>query len=528
MKSIITTFLVLAFGFNSNAQSWTTINSIDQSNYKIINSFLHNDTLSIYSQTGIYSMPQGLAKQFEMHSYIVDSIQPILKEIKIIDSNAIIFSNFILPYQNTYVKFSTIADTVNQNFRLNYSTGGLDNYSNKVYIDTPDYSSTLTFARKINDNYYISISNNDINSNSTAVLLKLDSSLNVTNRLEVECVANPCSFYDVVRDKVNNTFVLLNDSKIKDSINEPYQYGEGLITLDSNLNIISGSNQLMQVNANYHVLASPTSNTFMGALAPVTDSTFMVMAGIFNPYYIFNPNTNPNPARDHDFSIGIRNASYPYSEIGGISKLYGKNDTAEYGVGENQQIIRYDSNLYVTSLTERFYLQNPRSWDTEAAIFGLNVKGDLHWSYYLPFDDYCWVSRMEKDDKGGLWVTGQCTEYDNNNNLHSFAKVTYIDSIAYWPRKSTPVGVNEPIKKSEEIKVFPNPTKDYFTVRQYYRPVQLHFTLLDQMGRLVQEQNSNYSDTQIDVSSLKSGVYFLRITDTRGNLISTEKIVKSN
>ena len=209
------------------------------------------------------------------------------------------------------------------------------------------------------------------------------------------------------------------------------------------------------------------------------------------------------------------------------NNLYGKNDSAERAVGGEQQILKYDSNLFVTALTSRFHLMGyPEPWNTDAAIFGLNENGDLHWKYYLPFQDYCWVKRMDKDNKGGLWVTGQCTEYDNNNNLHSFAKVTYIDSVAYWPRLSTTVSINEPIKKAAEINVFPNPVKDYLTIRQYYRPAQLHFTLLDQTGRVVQEVNSNYSDTQMDVSSLKSGMYFLRIMDTRGNLITTEKVMK--
>ncbi len=525
MKYLITVLLGFGFTLQVFAQSWTTINSINKLNYSILNTYLNKDTLFVYGKTSNLTS-NVFYNQYEIQRFANKNVTLI--DSTIIDTNLVNFTNFIIPYQNTFLKFGTVADTSKQEYRLYYNMGNLDDFSNKVYIDTPYSQIGILFVKKINENYFLSLSKIDIANKSTMVLLELDSNLNIVNRLESECLGSPCLLLDLIWNKRANTFTGLSSDVFRDSVSQSNLYGNGITTIDSNLNIIPGSNRLMEINGTFHITLGSSVGTFMGALAPISDSTFMVMSGVFNPYYIFNPKTNPNPARDWDLAIGIREIDAPYNEQGGVSKIYGKNDTAEYGSGGTQQILKYDSNLYVTALTERFYLVDPMPWNTDAVIYGLNEKGDLHWSYYLPFDDYCYVRRMEKDDKGGLWVTGQCTEYDNNNNLHSFAKVTYIDSIAYWPRKSTPVGINEPIKKAEEIKVFPNPTKDYFTVRQYYRPVQLHFTLLDQMGRLVQEQNSNYSDTQIDVSSLKSGVYFLRITDTRGNLISTEKIVKSN
>ena len=523
MKKLYFLIIICLFSINGYSQTWTEFRSVNKVHLNIVGTFLDHDTLSIYGQTGVFSFPVGLAKQFEVFRFVNSVNQLGRKDTTVIDTNDIITSNFVFPYGNTFVKFATEGDVVNQQFKLFYSIGNFNDYSNRVYIDTPSAISKLVFVKKIDNFYLVALANLDLNNEEFGVLLKLDSNLNIDNRLEFSCIGNKCYFDDIFYNKKEQRFYGVTGACVRDSVNQPNRAGSGLITLDTNLNIIKGSNQLIEVNANFYSGTFP-AKTFIGALAPLSDSTFMLMSTTANFFSINNPQ-NPNPTFFFDLAIGVRNTDSLYTEIGGLSKLYGAIDTSESALDGQQQILKYDSNLFVTALTKRFYIWNPEPWDTEASIYGLNEKGDLHWEYHIPFNDYCWVRRMDQDTKGGLWVTGQCTE-SVNNTTRSFAKVTYIDSVAYWPRISTTVSIKEPVKQASEISVFPNPAQDQITVRQYYRPTILHFLVLDQSGRIVKESTSTYTDTQINISELKSGLYFLRITDSRGNFISTEKVLK--
>lgn len=518
---LICSFLLIHL--SAFSQTWSEFRSVNKANLNVVGTYLNEDTLSVYGQTGLYSLPLGLANQFEVFRFTSSTNQTLGLDTSIIDTNQIINSNFVQPYQNSFVKFGTEGDVINQKFRLFYSIGSLDNFSNKIYVDTPSSVLSITFFKQFEDFYLLSMYKQDSISNNTGVILMLDSNLNIVNRLEVNCVRSTCYFNDIIYFKKLKKFVGVTSSRVVDSINQQNRTGNGVVSLDSNLNIIQGSSQLIEVNGNFNLGTFPVE-TFMGALAPVSDSTFMLMSGVINLSPINNP-PNPNPAFFYDLALGIRNFNSPYTELGGKSGIYGAVDTSELGIDGSQQILKYDSNLFITSLTKRFYVWYPNPWNTEAAIYGFNEKGQLHWEYYLPFNDYCWVSRMDKDDKGGVWVTGQCTE-NVGNDVRSYAKVTYIDSIAFWPRISTTVSVEEPIKKAEEIKLFPNPAQDYFTVRQYLRPVKLDYILLDQTGRIMKEARSNYTDTQINIADLKSGIYFLRAIDAKGNVITTEKVIK--
>lgn len=520
LYSLLFTSIISLIAFT---QTWNEFNSANKSNINIVGTYLDHDTLSVFGQTGIYSIPLGLANQFETFRFIEGIGRAVPKDTIIIDTNLITLSSFVQPYQNSFVKFAVEGDTINQQFKLFYSIGDLNDFNNRVYIDTPASILGIVFFKKINDFFIVSLTATDSNNNKNGVLLKLDANLNVVNRLSFDCIRTLCYFDDILYFEDKKQFLGVTGARVVDTVNQQSQSGNGLVSLDSNLNIIQGSSQLIEVNANYNLGTFPVQS-FMGALSPISDSTFMLMSGVANFSQVVNP-PNPNPAFFFDLAIGIRNTDSLYTEIGGLSKLYGAIDTAELGIDGQQQILKYDSNLFVTALTKRYSSGNPSPWDTEAAIYGLNEKGDLHWEYHIPFNDYCWVRRMDQDTKGGLWVTGQCTE-SVNNTTRSFAKVTYIDSVAYWPRISTTVSIKEPVKQASEISVFPNPAQDQITVRQYYRPTILHFLVLDQSGRIVKESTSTYTDTQINISELKSGLYFLRITDSRGNFISTEKVVK--
>jgi len=72
------------------------------------------------------------------------------------------------------------------------------------------------------------------------------------------------------------------------------------------------------------------------------------------------------------------------------------------------------------------------------------------------------------------------------------------------------------------IELYPNPTTNYFQVEngQKVASVEL-FNLLGM--KVLESTNTNY----VDISSLKSGLYFVRLLDKKESVITTQRLQKN-
>jgi hypothetical protein len=82
------------------------------------------------------------------------------------------------------------------------------------------------------------------------------------------------------------------------------------------------------------------------------------------------------------------------------------------------------------------------------------------------------------------------------------------------------VNVNEIAKNNFQI--FPNPTKDFIKINSEKSIQEIY--IFDNQGRVLVYENNLESNSVLDLSSLNSGVYFIRIFD--GNNFLNQKIVK--
>ena len=77
------------------------------------------------------------------------------------------------------------------------------------------------------------------------------------------------------------------------------------------------------------------------------------------------------------------------------------------------------------------------------------------------------------------------------------------------------------------LSVFPNPTSDFLTLKvEDYNNEALNYTLLDEQGRLVLNEQITTQDTQVAMSTLARGSYFINIVQTNKK-IQTFKIIKN-
>ncbi len=116
----------------------------------------------------------------------------------------------------------------------------------------------------------------------------------------------------------------------------------------------------------------------------------------------------------------------------------------------------------------------------------------------------------------------------------SFKYVFYDDAN---PTDSTWVNVNfnvvnvngvgiEEVEKETSLKVFPNPATTFLNVKLNSNEENKKIEIIDLLGKKVftKTVNNDNSNTTVDTSSLKAGIYFVSVT-SNNKAIRTEKVV---
>ena len=83
------------------------------------------------------------------------------------------------------------------------------------------------------------------------------------------------------------------------------------------------------------------------------------------------------------------------------------------------------------------------------------------------------------------------------------------------------VGFNEIPDCPSHVTIYPNPTSDKLTIST---PIQSHLSILNLNGQELIKQTNLELSTQIDISTLPSGVYIMKLMDEK--TLKVEKIIK--
>jgi hypothetical protein len=78
--------------------------------------------------------------------------------------------------------------------------------------------------------------------------------------------------------------------------------------------------------------------------------------------------------------------------------------------------------------------------------------------------------------------------------------------------------------QTADMIIYPNPVKDIFMIETSCKTKESTLTIYDLNGQEIKKQNLNELKTQIDISCLPSGIYFLKLVST--TRIETKKIIK--
>lgn len=77
-----------------------------------------------------------------------------------------------------------------------------------------------------------------------------------------------------------------------------------------------------------------------------------------------------------------------------------------------------------------------------------------------------------------------------------------------------------------EIKVFPNPTQEFVTIRFSEYIEHTRYSLYDLRGKLIENKLINAADTEIDLKKYASGQYILKLTNKSRQAIQTFQVIK--
>jgi hypothetical protein len=77
------------------------------------------------------------------------------------------------------------------------------------------------------------------------------------------------------------------------------------------------------------------------------------------------------------------------------------------------------------------------------------------------------------------------------------------------------------------LSIFPNPTSDYLTIKvEDYNNEALSYNLINEQGKLVMNEQITNQDTQVAMSTLARGAYFINVLQANKK-IQTFKIIKN-
>jgi hypothetical protein len=118
------------------------------------------------------------------------------------------------------------------------------------------------------------------------------------------------------------------------------------------------------------------------------------------------------------------------------------------------------------------------------------------------------------------YSVGQIVYTTNTGNTGSVAQgVEQAYEISSVGIKETALNIS--------LSVFPNPTSDFLTLKvEDYNNEALSYNLLDEQGKLVLNEQITNQDTQVAMSTLARGAYFINIVQANKK-IQTFKIIKN-
>ncbi len=158
----------------------------------------------------------------------------------------------------------------------------------------------------------------------------------------------------------------------------------------------------------------------------------------------------------------------------------------------------------------------------DAVILKLNSNGDSLWckSYDFNPDPYdCQLNDLIITDDGGFMGVGFWSD-QSGPGWTAWMFKTDANGVIGWES-------HKPNGESEKFKVRPNPARE-FVIIEYDSPTKavLDLTIYNSVGKMVKSYrlSENQAQNRINISDMRSGIYFCKITKN-GEILGVQKLI---
>ncbi|AYN01604.1 T9SS type A sorting domain-containing protein [Chryseobacterium sp. 3008163] len=159
----------------------------------------------------------------------------------------------------------------------------------------------------------------------------------------------------------------------------------------------------------------------------------------------------------------------------------------------------------------------PLSYDYWAVK--LSATGSILWQKCLGGSGSDEASSVIQTTDGGYVIAGSS---NSNNGDVSGNHGDYDIWVVKLAQDN--LATNDVVKDDIKMNIFPNPAKDFITIKLDYFTPSMDVTLIDMLGRTIHTQKLDGLTTKINTSGLEKGTYILDVTG--GTKKITKKFIK--
>ena len=87
-----------------------------------------------------------------------------------------------------------------------------------------------------------------------------------------------------------------------------------------------------------------------------------------------------------------------------------------------------------------------------------------------------------------------------------------------------PVLRSSPVTKKEVIRIYPNPATDFLTLQLPHNNDQYMILVFDLSGKLIMPGRKAVGQLTLDLSKLHPSVYIVKVQDSKGNILLSERV----
>ena len=152
--------------------------------------------------------------------------------------------------------------------------------------------------------------------------------------------------------------------------------------------------------------------------------------------------------------------------------------------------------------------------DYDAWVVKLTSLGVIQWQKCLGGNSTDYGRNIQQTSDGGYILTGRTLSNDGD------VSGNHGNYEAWVVKLSSTLGLEEP-SYNNLVKLYPNPVQNVLNLKTENKFINLSYTIIDGLGRIVLNGKLNEVDTTISVEQLSKGIYYLKLTDN-----STNKFIK--